>query len=51
MKTSRATIIAVLAILPSVAIAFQQPAALRYNSVVRTQDMSCHEMMEDSARV
>jgi BASS family bile acid:Na+ symporter len=33
MKTPRATLIAVLAVLPSVAVAFQQHAALRYNSV------------------
>lgn len=33
MKLSTATLLAV--VLPSVAIAFQQPAAIRYNGVVR----------------
>ncbi len=34
MKTPRATILALLAVLPA-ASAFQQPVAIRYNSVVR----------------
>jgi len=33
MKSSRATLYAVLAVLPLVAVAFQQPAALRYSGV------------------
>eukprot|EP00537_Pseudo-nitzschia_pungens_P014524 CAMPEP_0172396188 /NCGR_PEP_ID=MMETSP1061-20121228/24247_1 /TAXON_ID=37318 /ORGANISM="Pseudo-nitzschia pungens, Strain cf. pungens" /LENGTH=393 /DNA_ID=CAMNT_0013127991 /DNA_START=70 /DNA_END=1251 /DNA_ORIENTATION=- len=33
MKTPTATLLAVLAVVPSATIAFQQPAALRYNSV------------------
>jgi len=34
MMTPRATLIAVLAVLPAACIAFHQPAAVRYNSVV-----------------
>ena len=38
MRTSSAIILAVLAVVPSATVAFQQPAAIRYSSVAFTKN-------------